>query len=166
MQPFKWTVPCAGGVGERGGGGCGWTELLSSNSLNAERGVYPAPRGVREESAIGEKVQIVSPSFLLLLLLPLCPHTQSFPAASSPLTSTCQALDAFSLGLLRSHTRCLFVSPTPLFFFLHSFIYSSLCPGKAQPHAGGRGRGLAQGTRGGNISTFRTNLAEDGGAAL
>lgn len=44
-----------------------------------------------------------------------------------------------------------FLSLPPLLFL--SIIHPSLCPGKAHPHAGGRGRGLAQGAQGESIST-------------
>lgn len=61
-----------------------------------------------------------------------------------------------------THPLSLCLSPPPPLF--HSIIYSSLCPGKAHPHIGGRG--LAQGAQGENISTPRANFAEDRGSAL
>lgn len=139
-------------------GGHSWTELFTSNSLTPEccvshmRGLW-----VSNQLCDREKHEF-------FFLLPLCALRVWQPYW----TSTCQALYIFSLLLphslssSHSHTRCLFVSPTPSFF--HSIIYSSLCPGKVHPHVGGRG--LAQGAQEENISIQRAKLAEGRGTAL
>ena len=132
MQPFKWTVPCAGGPGERWRGGRSWTELLSSNSLTTA--VYPTHYRVCNEletgSVIGRKVQIVSFYFFF----PRCPCVQSSAAVFNPLTSTCQPSVSFhsrshSPFLPLTHTPAVFLSlppPPPSLFFFHSIIYIHL----------------------------------------
>ncbi|MEQ2263693.1 hypothetical protein XENORESO_011396 [Xenotaenia resolanae] len=57
----------------------------------------------------------------------------------------------FTLPPLSLTRLLVFLSLLPLLFL--SIIHPSLCPGKAHPHIGGRGRGLAQGTQGESIST-------------
>ena len=145
-------------------GGRSWTELLSCNSLTYRVCcVDPTPYGVCNELVIGcnrGKVQIVS----LYLLLSLRSGLRSTfdEHLSSPLYRSPPA-PTFPSSRSLTHPLSLCLSH-PLFF--HSIIYSSLCPGKAHPHIGGRGRGLAQSAQGENISTLRANLAKDRGMAL
>lgn len=148
---FKWTVPCAGGPGERGGGG--GSELHSSNSLT-ECVVRPTPHGACNELAnppvTGGKFDCFSP------LLPVSASPLSelglFDKHMSN-THRCSHIPSHPF----SHTHSLSLCPShPLFFiplYIHLFVLGKLAPTK--------GRGLAQGVQGGNIPTLRANLEED-----
>lgn len=125
MQPFKWIVPCAGGPGEReGGGGHSWTELLASNPLTTECCVSHTlwSLWVSNQVCNRGKTQIVSLFFFLSvhselgssvgralvklsISFPSCSHIPFLPLTHTPAVS--------------------FVSPNPppLFFFIPLYIH-------------------------------------------
>lgn len=122
------------------------SEPLACNSLTTERIVSPTPYGVCNELAIlpgTGKTKMCSSPRLPRSLSPLSQLGNSVGAFDEHLSSALYLFTpapTFPFSLSLTHTPCcLFVAPTPL--FSHSIIYSSLCPGKAHPHIGGKGKG-------------------------
>lgn len=143
--------------GGRSGGEHSWTELFVSKSLAPECS-DPLCR-VCELVASSENrgntpVQLFSNSQSLAAVSDQLPSAPIFPFSLSHTPHTHPThTHTQPLSLCLSH---------PLFF--HSIIYSSLCPGNAHPHIGGKGAGLKH--PGENISTPRANFTKDGGVEL
>lgn len=116
-----------------GGGRC-WTELLSSNSLTTERAVYPTPSGVCNELAIGAVIEEKHRLFLFTsssLRVPALRAWQQYRTLWQELVKPSIYFPSCSLFPSHSHTRCLFVSPTPSFFiplYIHPFVLGKLTP--------------------------------------